>query len=79
MKNTITIDYNLCAYCFHETLNMWKYKGKFLLVVKELSNGDDEMRYCDENGNILSDSPTVIGHVFDDLTDAQCIIQKQSQ
>ena len=73
MSNKIIINYKECIPCFHESLCLWKYKDHFLLLMKELSNGDDEMRYCDENGNILSDSPVIIAKPSDELTDTRCI------
>ena len=46
--------------------------------MKELSNGDDEMRCCDENGNILSDSPVIIAKPSDELTDPFFYAQKNA-
>ena len=40
--------------------DIWQYRGKFLAWIQELPDGSDEMRFCDENGNILADSPVVI-------------------
>ena len=39
---------------------IWSWRGKFLKEVECLPDGSDEMRFCDENGNILPDSPVVI-------------------
>ena len=73
MSSKITINYKECTPCFHESLSLWKYQDHFLLVVKELSNGDDEMVFCDRNGNKLPDSPVIIGKPSDELTDAGCV------
>ena len=39
---------------------IWSWRGKFLLEIQELPDSVFEMRFCDENGNILPDSPVVI-------------------
>lgn len=41
-------------------LDLWQYRGNFLAWVQELPDGSDEMRFCDENGNVFPDSPVVI-------------------
>lgn len=39
---------------------IWSWRGNFLMEIECLPDGTDEMRFCDENGNILPDSPVVI-------------------
>lgn len=56
-KKIIYIDDNECGFAGGE---LWKYRGQYLAFVRELPDGSDEMAYCDENGNILPDSPRVI-------------------
>ena len=56
-RKTIYIDDNECAWI---NIGLWKYRGQYLAFVKELPDGSDEMAYCDENGNIMPDSPRVI-------------------
>ena len=51
-----------CGVCRGDenTICTWRYRSKFLAWIQELPDGWDEMRFCDENGNILPDSPFVI-------------------
>lgn len=56
-RKTIYIDDNECGWVKND---LWIYRGQYLAFVKELPDGSDEMAYCDENENILPDSPRVI-------------------
>ena len=69
MGEKIIIDYDLCSSVHHDTLTIYKYKGEYLLFIKELSDDAEEMRFCDKNGIIKEDSPVVIVKIFNQQKD----------
>lgn len=73
MSNKIIIDYNECSSHSHETLNIYKHKGKYLLFIKDLSDDSAEMRYCDEKGRVEENSPVVIAKIFETQKDTDCV------
>lgn len=56
-NNTVTIRDREVGWIRDE---IWSYRGKFLVEIECLPDGSDEMRFCDENGNVFPDSPVVI-------------------
>ena len=68
MKNIIYINDDECIW---DGGDLWMYKDQYLTFVRELNDGSDEMAYCDKNGKIIPDSPTVI--CLPGMTDAECI------
>lgn len=71
-KKTIYIDDNEVAWVKSKP-ELWRYKKQYLAFIDKLPDGSYEMAYCDENGNIVPDSPRVIS--LPGLTDVGCIRQ----